>query len=48
MAKCIISEGKTTSEAIEKGLKKIGLPKELVEIKVIEENKKSFFDILAP
>ena len=48
MAKSIISEGKTTAEAIEKGLKAIGLPKELVEIKVIEENKKSFFDILAP
>ena len=48
MAKSIISEGKTTTEAIEKGLKLIGLPKELVEIKVIEENKKSFFDILAP
>ena len=48
MAKIIISEGRTTSEAIEKGLKKIGLPKELCEIKVIEENKKSFFDILAP
>lgn len=48
MAKSIISEGKTTAEAIEKGLKAIGLPKELVDIKVIEENKKSFFDILAP
>lgn len=48
MAKSIISEGKTTSEAIEKGLKIIGLPKELVDIKVIEENKKSFFDILTP
>ena len=48
MAKSIISEGKTTAEAIEKGLKTIGLPKELVEIKVLEENKKSFFDILAP
>ena len=48
MAKSIISEGKTTAEAIEKGLKAIGLPKELVEIKVIEDNKKSFFDILAP
>ena len=48
MAKCIISEGKTTAEAIEKGLKAIGLPKELVEIKVLEDNKKSFFDILAP
>lgn len=48
MAKCIVSEGKTTAEAIEKGLKAIGLPKELVEIKVLEDNKKSFFDILAP
>ena len=48
MAKTIISEGRTTSEAIEKGLKEIGLPKELCEIKVIDENKKSFFDILAP
>lgn len=48
MAKTIISEGKTTSEAIEKGLKAIGLPRELVEIKILEENKKSFFDILAP
>ena len=48
MAKSIISEGKTTSEAIEKGLKEWKLPRELVEIKVIEENKKSFFDILAP
>ena len=48
MAKSIISEGKTTTEAIEKGLKAIGLPRELVEIKVIEDNKKSFFDILAP
>lgn len=48
MAKTIIAEGRTTAEAIEKGLKEIKLPKELVEIKVIEENKKSFFDILAP
>ena len=48
MAKSVISEGKTKAEAIEKGLKQINLPKELVEIKVIEENKKSFFDILAP
>ena len=48
MAKTIISEGKTTAEAIEKGLKAIGLPKELVEIKVLEDNKKNFFDILAP
>ena len=39
MAKSVISEGKTKAEAIEKGLKQINLPKELVEIKVIEENK---------
>ena len=48
MAKVVICEGKTSSEAIEKGLKQIGLPKELVEIKILEENKKNFFDILAP
>lgn len=48
MAKCIISEGKTTQEAIEKGIKMIKLPKELCEIKIIDEGKKSFFDILAP
>lgn len=48
MAKTVIAEGKTSTEAIEKGLKQIGLPKELVEIKILEENKKSFFDILTP
>ena len=48
MSKSVISEGKTTQEAIEKGLKEIKLPRELCEIKVLEENKKSFFDILAP
>lgn len=48
MAKSIISEGKTKQEAIEKGLKVINLPKELCEIKVLNDNKKSFFDILAP
>ena len=48
MAKTVIAEGKTTAEAIDKGLKTIGLPKELVEIKVIDDNKKSFFDLLAP
>ena len=48
MAKSIISEGKTTNEAIEKGLKELKLPRELVEIKILDENKKNFFDILAP
>ena len=43
MSKSIISEGKTKQEAIDKGLKMIKLPKELCEIKVIEDNKKSFF-----
>ena len=36
MSKTVISEGKTTTEAIEKGLKEIGLPRELVDIKIIE------------
>lgn len=45
---CIISEGKTTNEAIEKGLKKLNASKKDVDIKVIEEEKRSFFSILAP
>ena len=49
MENSIISEGKTTNEAIEKGLKKLGVSKEKVEIKVLEnEEKRSFFSILAP
>lgn len=48
MAKVIISEGKTTNEAIEKGLKELNTSKEKVEIKVLEQEKRSFFDILAP
>jgi spoIIIJ-associated protein len=48
MQNSIISEGKTTNEAIENGLKKLGATKKDVEIKVLEEEKKSFFDILAP
>lgn len=44
-----IFEGKTTNEAIEKGLKALKVSKNDVEIKVIEnEEKRSFFDILAP
>ncbi len=44
-----IFEGKTTNEAIEKGLKELKVSKNDVEINVIkEENKRSFFDILAP
>ena len=49
MSKTIISEGKTTAEAIEKGLKQLNAKKNDVEINIIkDENKKSFFSILAP
>ena len=48
MQNSIISEGKTTNEAIENGLKKLGVTKKDVDVKVLEEEKKSFFDILAP
>ena len=48
MAKTIITEGKTTNEAIEKGLKELKVSKDMVEIKVIEEEKRSFYNILAP
>ena len=45
----IISEGKTTNEAIENGLKKLNATKNMVNIKVLEnEDKRSFFSILAP
>ncbi len=44
----IISEGKTTTEAIENGLKQLKVSKKDVNIKVIEEDKRSFFSILAP
>lgn len=49
MSNSIISEGKTTNEAIENGLKQLGVSKDRVDIKVLEEeNKKSFFSILTP
>ena len=49
MPNSIISEGKTTNEAIENGLKKLNVSKNQVEIKVLEsEDKRSFFSILAP
>ena len=47
--KTYVFEGKTTNEAIEKGLKELKLPKSKVEIKVLEqEDKRSFFSILSP
>lgn len=49
MAEGKIFEGKTTNEAIEKGLKEMGIRKEDAEIRVIEsDEKRSFFSILAP
>ena len=48
MPKVIISEGKTTNEAIEKGLKELKTTKNKVEIRVLDQEKRSFFDILAP
>lgn len=49
MGKSIISEGKTTNEAIENGLKELNISKTMVDIKVLEnEEKRSFFSILAP
>ena len=49
MEKSIIAEGKTTNEAIENGLKELKVPKDRVEIKILEnEEKRSFFSILAP
>lgn len=49
MEKSIISEGKTTNEAIENGLKQLKVSKDRVDIKVLEsDDKRSFFSILAP
>lgn len=48
MGKSIISQGKTTNEAIENGLKELNVSKDMVDIKVLEEEKRSFYNILAP
>ena len=49
MAKSIISEGKTTAEAIENGLKQLKISKDKVDIKVLGDvEKRSFFSILEP
>ncbi len=47
MSKTIISEEKTSTEAIENGLKELNVSKDMVEIKVLEEEKRSFYNILA-
>ena len=49
MSKSIIVEGKTSTEALEKGLKELNCKKDDVEIKILEnEDKRSFYSILAP
>ena len=49
MSKSIIVEGKTSNEAIEKGLKELNVRKDDVEVKILEEeNKRSFYSILSP
>lgn len=46
MSETHIFEGKTTNEAIENGLRELKVSKNDVEIKVLEEEKRSFFSIL--
>ena len=43
-----IFEGKTSTEAREKGLKELNLKKEDVEINILKDEKRSFFSILDP
>lgn len=43
MAKSIISEGKTTNEAIENGLKELKVSKKNVDIKIVESEEKEAF-----
>lgn len=49
MSNSIIAEGKTSTEAINNGLKQLNVSKDKVDIKILENKvKKSFFSILAP
>ena len=44
-----VFEGKTSTEAIENGLKELGVTKSKVDIKILDqEDKRSFFSILTP
>ena len=44
-----IYEGRTTNEAIEKGLKELNVSRKQVDVKILEsEDKRSFFNILTP
>lgn len=49
MQNSVVTEGKTTNEAIENGLAILKVSRDMVEIKVLEsEEKRSFFSILTP
>ncbi len=49
MGKTIIVEGKTSTDAIEKGLRELKCRKNDVDVKILEsEDKRSFFSILEP
>lgn len=48
MPRSIIAEGKTVNEAVENGLRELKVNKSEVDIKVLDEEKRSFFSILAP
>jgi spoIIIJ-associated protein len=49
MPKSVIVSGKTTAEAVEKGLKELNVSKDMVEIRTIEDGeKRSFYSILSP
>ena len=45
MLKSIISEGKTTNEAIEKGLKQLNISRDMVDIKILENGEKIPADV---
>lgn len=49
MEKTIVSEGKTSTEAIDRGLKELNCKREDVEVKILENGeKRSFYSILEP
>ena len=49
MPNSVIAEGKTTNEAIENGLKMLRVPKNQVDVKILDkDDKRSFFSILTP
>ena len=46
MSKSIVAEGKTTNEAIEKGLKELNISKNMVDIKVLFQKVKQQMKLL--